>query len=82
MRQYLYVFWALVLGGMVLLTGVYPPGSPYADYRHYRIYDRDGNMTLISSHDYAKSMNSQPEVKQLHPVMASMRLNGLPGEGR
>ncbi len=59
MRQYLYVFWALVLGGMVMLTVIYPPGTQYAGYRNYQVYDRDGNMTLIAGHDYTKSIGQR-----------------------
>jgi hypothetical protein len=49
MRQYLYLFWALVIGGMVLLTAVYPPCPQYASSRYYQVYDTNGNLTCVSA---------------------------------
>lgn len=57
MRQYVYMFWALVLGGMVLLTAAYPPCTQYSENRYYRIHDRDGKITLVTGREYSAAMS-------------------------
>jgi hypothetical protein len=56
MRQYLYVFWGLLLAGMVILTAAYPEcrqaaGLQYPANRDYAVYDRKGERMLVSGED-------------------------------
>jgi hypothetical protein len=51
MRQYLYVFWAIVLLGMLLLTAAYPEARQqelFTGWDHYYLYDSDGSRACLS----------------------------------
>ena len=48
MRVYLYLFWALVLAGILLLTAAYPQCTQYATSRYYHVYDTNGNLMCVS----------------------------------
>jgi hypothetical protein len=56
MRQYLYLFWGLLLAGMIILTAAHPgfrqaAGLPYPGNRDYAVYDRNGERLLVSGGD-------------------------------
>jgi hypothetical protein len=53
MRQYLYLFWALVLAGVLLLTAAYPRCPQYAANRCYQIYDTNGTLTIAGGEQLA-----------------------------
>ncbi len=53
MRQYLYLFWGLVLAGMLILTAAYPEcrqaaALQYPANRDYAVYDQNGDRMLVS----------------------------------
>jgi hypothetical protein len=53
MRQYLYVFWGLLLAGMILLTAAYPECRQAAALQYpancdYVVYDQNGERMLVS----------------------------------
>jgi hypothetical protein len=56
MRQYLYLFWALVLAGIMLLTAAYPQCPQYATNRYDHVYDINGNLTFVSGTETASGM--------------------------
>ncbi|MBN2108704.1 MAG: hypothetical protein JW832_14865 [Deltaproteobacteria bacterium] len=63
MRQYLYVFWGLLLAGMVILTAAYPECRQaavlqYPANRDYAVYDQNGESLFVSGGDLNAHMSS------------------------
>gem|GEM_PF-5394972 len=56
MRQYLYLFWALVIGGILVLTAVYPKCASYSTSRYYHVYDTNGNLMCVSGNQHSSGM--------------------------
>lgn len=49
MRQYLFVFWSLVLCGMALLTAMYTASPRWLETTSYRVYDTEGQVIYTGS---------------------------------
>lgn len=63
MRQYLYLFWGLLLAGMIILTAAYPEcrqaaGLQYPANRDYAVYNLNGERMLVSGSDLDAHMNA------------------------
>ena len=56
MRQYLYLFWALVIGGIVVLTAVYPHCESNSTRRYCNVYDTNGNLVFVSGNQHSSGM--------------------------
>jgi hypothetical protein len=63
MRQYLYLFWGLVLAGMIILTAAYPEcrqaaSFPYPVNRDFAVYNQNGDRWLVKGGDPAADMSA------------------------
>lgn len=63
MREYLFLFWSLVIAGMIIMTAAFPEcrqaaSGKYSSSRSYAVYNNDGDRIFVNGADLDARMSA------------------------